>query len=163
MQIIYLQFQLYHIPFMLLKSTGFKRFVKIMRGSYVFRCSSCISIKPTTHLNSQKIGKCWQNFQIGTQWVLMKIFTIARHRNQKLENEEWSSMLPHDINLLKNHVSIIQKPINWVIVAINWLVSLGWKYWKWVEKVWSSLMWIWSLIHFLPLFQLRRKQVVGFY
>ena len=60
----------------------------------------------------------------------MKIFPIARHHSQKLENEEPSSMVSYDINLLKNNVSIIKKPVNWFIVAINWLVSLGWNDWK---------------------------------
>ena len=49
---------------MFLKSTGFKCFAKIIGGSYVFRCSSCISIKPTTHLNSQKLENADKIFRL---------------------------------------------------------------------------------------------------
>ena len=38
---------------MTLQSIGFKFFAKIMKGSYVFCCSSCISFNPTSHLNLQ--------------------------------------------------------------------------------------------------------------
>ena len=37
---------------MALQSIGFKFFTKIMKGSCVFCCSSCISFSPTSHLNS---------------------------------------------------------------------------------------------------------------
>ena len=50
-QIINFQFKDFHEPFMTLQSIGFNFFAKIMRGSCVFCCSSCISFNPTSHLN----------------------------------------------------------------------------------------------------------------
>ena len=51
-QIIYFQSQVFHLPVMFLKSTGFKCFAKIiMGGNYVFYCSSHIRSNPTSHLN----------------------------------------------------------------------------------------------------------------
>ena len=36
---------------MTLQSIGFKFFAKVIKGSCVFCCSSCISFNPTNHLN----------------------------------------------------------------------------------------------------------------
>ena len=49
MQIVYFQFKDFHVPFMTLQGIGFKFFANIIRGSYVFCCSSCISFNPTSH------------------------------------------------------------------------------------------------------------------
>ena len=38
---------------MILKSTGSKFSAKIMRGNYIFCCSSRINFNPTRHLNTQ--------------------------------------------------------------------------------------------------------------
>ena len=38
---------------MTLVSIGFKCFAKIMKGSFVFYCSSCISFNPTSHLKEK--------------------------------------------------------------------------------------------------------------
>ena len=38
---------------MTLKSTGSKFSAKIMRGNYIFCCSSRINFNPTRHLNTQ--------------------------------------------------------------------------------------------------------------
>ena len=51
MQIIYFQFKEFHVYFMILQSIGFKFFGKIMKGSCVLCCSSCINFNPTSHLN----------------------------------------------------------------------------------------------------------------
>ena len=53
MQIVNFQFKDFYVPFMTLQSIGFKFFAKIMKGSCVFYCSSCISFNPTSHLNAQ--------------------------------------------------------------------------------------------------------------
>ena len=44
MQFIYSQSQVFHLTFMTLKSTGFKFFAKVMGGSYLFCCSSRITL-----------------------------------------------------------------------------------------------------------------------
>ena len=49
--IIYFQFREFYVPFMTLQSIGFKFFAKVIKGSCVFCCSSCISFNPTSHLN----------------------------------------------------------------------------------------------------------------
>ena len=36
---------------MILQSTGVDFFAKIIKGSYVFCCPSCISFNPTSYLN----------------------------------------------------------------------------------------------------------------
>ena len=54
--IIYFQFKDFHVPFMALQSIDFKFFAKIMRGSCVFCCSSCISFNPRSHLKSYLIN-----------------------------------------------------------------------------------------------------------
>ena len=51
-QIIYFQSKVFHLPFITLKSTGFKCFTKIMGWNYVFCHSTRISFNPTSHLNS---------------------------------------------------------------------------------------------------------------
>ena len=50
MQIIYFLFKEFYVPLMTLQSIGFKFFAKIMKGSCVFCCSSCISFNSTSHL-----------------------------------------------------------------------------------------------------------------
>ena len=49
-QIIYFQFQDFYEPLMTLQSIYFKLFVKTMRGSCVFCCSSCTNFNPTSNL-----------------------------------------------------------------------------------------------------------------
>ena len=51
-QIIYFQFKEFYVPFMTLQSNGFNFFAKIMKGSCIFYCSSCISFNPTRHLKN---------------------------------------------------------------------------------------------------------------
>ena len=41
-QIIYLQSQVFHLPFIFMKSNDFKFFAKMIWGNYVFCCSSHI-------------------------------------------------------------------------------------------------------------------------
>ena len=40
---------------MTLQSIGFSFYAKIMNGSCVFSCSSCISFNPTSHFNRQEL------------------------------------------------------------------------------------------------------------
>ena len=40
----------FHLPFMTLKSAGFKPFAKIMGGNSIFCYLSCINFNPTSHL-----------------------------------------------------------------------------------------------------------------
>ena len=49
-QIIYFKFKDFYVPFIALQSIGFRFFAKIMRGSCVFCCSSCISFNLTSYL-----------------------------------------------------------------------------------------------------------------
>ena len=48
----YFQFKNFHVPFVILQSTGFTFFAKTMRGSCVFCCLSCISFNLTSHLKN---------------------------------------------------------------------------------------------------------------
>ena len=52
---IYFQFKDFDVPFITLQSIGLKCFAKVMKGSCVFYCSSCISFNPTSHLKDKKL------------------------------------------------------------------------------------------------------------
>ena len=69
MQIIYFKSQVFHSPFMALKSTGFKLFAKIMGGNYVSSCSSRISFNCTSYLNFLCINKA-KLMSIVEKWEL---------------------------------------------------------------------------------------------
>ena len=46
----YFQFKDFYVPFMTLQGIGFKCFAKIITGSCIFCCSSCISTQRTTSM-----------------------------------------------------------------------------------------------------------------
>ena len=64
---------------MTLKSTGFKSFAEMIRGSYVFFCSNCISFNPTSHLKTVFGDGVTVKFWAGKCHVLaMKKLSIPR-------------------------------------------------------------------------------------
>ena len=69
MQIIYFEFKDFYVSFMTLQSIGFKFFAKMMKGSCVFYCSSCISFNPTSHLNVYKAKS--------NEWTIIKIIKLT--------------------------------------------------------------------------------------
>ena len=71
-QIIYFQFKEFYVPFMTLQSTGFKFFAKIMTGSCIFCCSSCISFNPASHLND-----CFCYCKVWNMWCVERFGTIS--------------------------------------------------------------------------------------
>ena len=56
-QISSFQFKDFYVPFMNLQSIGFTFFAKIMKGSWVFCCSSSISFNPPSHVNIHFFAK----------------------------------------------------------------------------------------------------------
>ena len=55
-------FKDFYVVFMTLQSIGFKCFAKIMKGSCVFCCSSCVSFIPTSHLKGNEDEGLVQDF-----------------------------------------------------------------------------------------------------
>ena len=68
-----------YVPFMTLQSIGFEFFVKIMKGSCVFCCSSCISFNPTSHLNSNDFWKFMLHFNMSCKIIVRKSCKAKRH------------------------------------------------------------------------------------
>ena len=52
----YFQFKDFHVPSMTLQSIAFKFFAKIIRGSCVFCCSSCINFNLTSYFKGVASG-----------------------------------------------------------------------------------------------------------
>ena len=70
---------------MFLKSADFNFFAKIMRGNYVFCCSSLISLNPTSLLN-QKQNVVWfllKGLYIWSEYLfyILLVETIPTHFN----------------------------------------------------------------------------------
>ena len=87
------QFTEFYVFFMTLQSIGFKFFAKIMKGSCVFCCSSCVSFNPTSHLDIRmncleiiNYKRCYQvicstSYILSTQLFFLVIYLIKNLSN----------------------------------------------------------------------------------